>query len=55
LRIGLGDTPELRDWLDSEQRHRDRSLRQGRRLWRKFQNQPVEFWWETFGILPEEI
>lgn len=55
LRIGSGDLPELKDWLVGEQQLRDRSLRQGRRLWRKFHSQPVNFWWETFGILPEEI
>lgn len=55
LRTGPVDLPDFKDWLESEQQLRDRSLRQGRRLWRKFQHQSVEFWWETFGILPEEI
>lgn len=43
------------DWLCQERRLRDRSLRQGRRVWRKYHNKPPQFWWETFGILPEEL
>ena len=43
------------DWLHQERELRERSLRTGRRLWKKYREQPVSFWWETFGILPEEI
>lgn len=46
---------EFDDWLKNEQELRDESLRRGRRLWRKHRNKPISFWWETFGILPEEI
>jgi hypothetical protein len=34
---------------------RERSLKEGRRLWRKYRNKPPGFWWEPFGILPEEF
>lgn len=43
------------DWLRSEQELRDQSIRQGRRLWRKHKDKPPQFWWETFGIMPDEI
>lgn len=55
LKLVIGETFEFDDLLQSERELRERSLRQGRRCWRKFQNQPIEFWWKTFGILPEEI
>lgn len=43
------------DWLNSEKELREQNLRQGRRSWKKFQGKPPEFWWQTFGILPEEM
>ena len=46
---------EFSDWLQREREMRERSLKEGRRLWRKYRNKPPGFWWETFGILPEEI
>lgn len=46
---------EFDDWLCEERELRERSLNQGRRHWKKHRNKPPGFWWETFGILPEEI
>lgn len=46
---------EFSDWLRQERELRQGSLRQGRRLWRKHRDKPPSFWWETFGIMPEEI
>lgn len=43
------------DWLQSERELREKSIRQGRRLWRKHKHQPPQFWWETLGIMPDEI
>ncbi len=43
------------DWFEQEQELREKPIRRGRRLWRKYQHQTPEFWWETFGILPEEL
>ena len=43
------------DWLSVERELRERNMRQGRRSWKKFRDRPMHFWWETFGILPEEI
>ena len=46
---------EFDDWLQQERQLRELSLKRGRRLWRKHKDKPTSFWWETFGILPEEI
>jgi alanyl-tRNA synthetase len=46
---------EFDDWLQHERDLRERSLRSGKRYWRKHPHQSKQFWWETFGILPEEI
>jgi alanyl-tRNA synthetase len=54
LRLNCDHSP-LNDWLQSERDLRERSLRQGRRMWRRYSQRPAEFWWETFGILPEEV
>jgi hypothetical protein len=43
------------DWLSQERHLREQSLKRGRRLWRKHKDKPPSFWWETFGVLPEEI
>ena len=43
------------DWLQSETELRERNLQQGRRVWRRHKDKPPEFWWETFGILPDEL
>lgn len=45
----------LMDWIEREGELRERSIRKGRRVWRKFKDRPNSFWWETFGILPEEL
>jgi alanyl-tRNA synthetase len=55
MRLDSGGSFGFQDWLVEERKLRERSLRQGRRSWRKFQSKPPEFWWETFGILPEEL
>jgi alanyl-tRNA synthetase len=50
-----GEHFEFDDWLKQEQDLREQCLRRGRRLWRKHKDKPISFWWETFGILPEEV
>lgn len=46
---------DFEEWLMCEQELREQSIRRGRRLWRKHRNKPPEFWWETFGIMPDEL
>lgn len=56
LRLFSGnETFEFDDWLRQERELREESLRRGRRLWRKHQHKPLEFWWESFGILQDEV
>ena len=45
---------EFDDWLGRERDLREQSLKRGRQFWRKHKDKPPNFWWETFGILPEE-
>ena len=42
-------------WLHRERELREESIRRGSKLWRRHKEKPPEFWWETFGILPDEI
>lgn len=49
------DNLPFSDWIRNEIELREKSLRQGRRYWRRHQNKPPSFWWETFGVLPDEI
>ena len=46
---------DFEERLHSERLLRERSLQRGKKYWRKHKNQPPSFWWETFGILPEEL
>ena len=43
------------DWIQNEIDLREKSLRQGRRVWRRHKDKPTLFWWETFGVLPDEM
>lgn len=48
---------ELSDWIDEEQRLKDKRLTIGRKQWSKSRNRdkPLSWWWETCGITPEEL
>ena len=47
------------DWIQSESVHMERSIRDARRFWRKNGEKagtmPDSFYWDTFGIMPEEM
>ena len=43
------------EWIDLEKKQQEKKIREGRKSWRKNRHQPVEWWWSTCGILPEEI
>jgi hypothetical protein len=42
-------------WVGEERTRLEKSLREGKRHWRRNRERPPEFWWGTFGILPEEL
>jgi len=43
------------DWQESERTRMEQSLRDGRRHYRRNRSLPDSFYWDTFGILPEEM
>ena len=55
MRLSPGVRVEFSDWVEQEQIRLEKSLRDGRRYFRRNPKKPPEFWWDTFGILPEEI
>ena len=51
-----GDSDVLfRGWLGDERKRLEKSLRDGRKHWRKNGERPDVFYWDTFGVLPEEL
>jgi alanyl-tRNA synthetase len=51
------DSPFV-EWFEEEQKRREKSIREGQKFWRRnVRNRPISdsFYWETFGILPEEM
>lgn len=60
LRRFLRLTPHPTDcsfghWIESERLRLDKALKEGRRFFRRNPDKPPVFWWDTFGILPEEL
>ena len=49
--LGLG----FDDWVLAERQMLEQRLTQARRAWRKNKDKPMAWWWDTFGILPEEM
>lgn len=45
----------FQEWLEQERTLLEESLKTGRRFWQRHKSKPAKFWWESFGILPEEI
>jgi hypothetical protein len=47
------------DWQVKERERMEKSLRDGQRYWRRHKDKngtlPDLFWWDTFGVLPEEL
>jgi alanyl-tRNA synthetase len=41
-------------WLDQEYGHVDRKLEKGRKFKEKYKNMTDEWWWDSFGITPDE-
>lgn len=43
------------EWVEPERQRIEKSLREGRRCYRRNKDRSPQFWWDTFGILPEEL
>ena len=42
-------------WMGDERKRMEQSIRNGRRYFRNNGDKPPEFWWDSFGIMPEEL
>jgi alanyl-tRNA synthetase len=49
------DTTDFPNWSGPERDRIEKSLREGRRYFKRNPDKPEIFWWDTFGILPEEL
>jgi len=45
----------FKELMEAEVILMNKKLSDGHKVWKKFKDRGPEFWWETFGILPEEI
>jgi alanyl-tRNA synthetase len=45
----------FKEWINPEFLRMEKSLRSGRQYFRRNPDKTPEFWWDTFGILPEEM
>ena len=53
--INGSEKNDFQDWLDDERSRRDKQLLQAKRCYRRHRHQPSSWWWDTFGIFPEEL
>jgi alanyl-tRNA synthetase len=45
----------FQEWLDQEQEMRDKCLERAKKLWKRNQDKPLSWWYETVGLLPDEV
>ena len=45
----------FRDWLENEKKMQINNLKKAAKHWKRHSDKPNSWWWETFGILPEEM
>lgn len=45
----------FKDWLQPERHKLEKVIQESRRYFRKNPDKTPEFWWDTFGLLPEEL
>jgi len=43
------------DWIEQEKIFLENRLKIGRRMYKRYKDKPLEWWWSTYGILPEEM
>ena len=51
----LSGHPEVRGLIGHESKLMEGQQRLGRRMWRRQKDQPPEWWWNTVGLLPEDL
>jgi len=49
--FGIG----ILDWLQSEKDLLQKRLISAKKAWKKHKDKPPEWWWDTFGILADEM
>lgn len=47
--------PGLEDWIEQEQQLQNAKLPKAQKAYHKFKDKSPEWWYETFGIFPEEL
>ena len=50
-----GEQFVFQNWIESEQKLLSRRLLEAKRLWKRHSDKSPDWWWDTCGILPEEI
>ena len=53
--VGPEDKFVFQSWLDYERELRSEKLNKAKRCWKRFKNRTPEFWYSTFGVMPEEL
>ncbi len=43
------------EWLENERSLRERCIKTGKKLWNRHKDKSHQWWWETCGLLPEEL
>lgn len=54
-KIGKSESVLFEGWIEDETRRMEQSIKNGRKHWRRNGEMPDTFYWETFGVLPEEL
>lgn len=57
IRYSTGTEPlfVFNEWLQSEKQSLEKRLKLATRVWKRHKNEPSEWWWNTYGIFPEEL
>jgi alanyl-tRNA synthetase len=51
----VSDLSGLTDWMEQERELLERGIRRAKKHWRRHQDKLPEWWWDTFGVLPEDL
>lgn len=50
-----GESFDFQDWIEEEKELQKRKLGLIRRVWRRHLDKSPDFWWNTYGVLPEDL